>query len=167
MRTQVRSRLLLALVIALTAFVAPAAKTLDLHEYWDRNCAGCHGHAAAFARQFLTVRNDRLLGRHHVDNLEVFLGNHYIRRDLIGPVSEMLKAQVSTEPRFSKECGSCHENAATLARHSLVLRDGLLVSRADGRPTAEFLSRHARIKQPDVAFYVDVLTRVVKEVGAQ
>lgn len=168
MKSRRRRRVLyLALAIASTTVLAPRANTLDLHDYWDRNCASCHGHAAAFARQFLAVKDGKLLGRHHVDNLEVFLANHYIRRDLVKPVSEMLAAQVSTEPRFRKECGRCHENAAALARQSLTFRDGVLVSRADGRPTAEFLSGHARIKSADIPFFVEVLTRVTKEVGAQ
>jgi hypothetical protein len=167
MKLDDRSVLRLALAIALTAIPGPSAHGLDLHDYWDKNCANCHGHAAAFARQFLAVKNGKLLGRHHVDNLEVFLLNHYLRRDLIEPVSQMLKAQVSTEPRFRKECGGCHENAATLARQSLTLHDGVLVSRSSGRPTAEFLSGHARIKQTDISFFVEVLMRVVKEVGAQ
>jgi hypothetical protein len=157
----------LALALALTAACAPSASALDLHAYWDKNCASCHGHAADFARRFLTVKEGKLQGRHHVENLDVFLANHYLDRDLIAPATEMLKAQVSTQPRFRTECGRCHENAAALARDSLALRDGILVSRNSGRPTAEFLAGHARIKPADVPFFVDVLSRVVKEIGAQ
>lgn len=161
-----------ALIAASILIVAMAARTqtavaLDLHEYWDKNCGSCHGHAAAFARRFLTVKNGRLRGRHHVDNLEIFLANHYLPRDLLTPVTRMLAAQVSSQPRFRNECGRCHANAAALARETLAFRDGVLVSRASGRPTAEFLAGHARIKSADVPFYVDVLTRVAKEVGAQ
>jgi hypothetical protein len=43
----------------------------------------------------------------------------------------------------------------------------VLVSRKDGRPTAEFLSGHARMKPTDVPFFVEVLTRVLKEIGTQ
>jgi hypothetical protein len=146
------------LAFALASAAAGEVAEVDLHGYWDKNCANCHGHAAAFARRFLTVKDDRLQGRHHVDNLKVFLGNHYLRRDLITPVTEMLKAQVTTAPRFRDECGRCHGTAAALARESLTLRDGVLVSRKNGRPTAEFLSGHARIKPADVPFFLDVLT---------
>jgi hypothetical protein len=97
----------------------------------------------------------------------VFLGNHYLNRDLIEPVSEMLKAQVTTVPRFRSECGRCHESAAALARESLALRDGVLVSRTSGLPITDFLSGHAGIKPADVPFFVEVLTRVAKEIGAQ
>jgi hypothetical protein len=140
-------KLPLVVMVVLAAVGAGNAAAVDLHEYWDRNCASCHGHAAAFARRFLTVKDGNL------------------QRDLIGPVTAMLAAQVMAEPRFRNECGRCHENAVTLARQSLSLRDGVLVNRASGLPTAEFLSHHARIKPADVPVFVDVLTRVTNEVG--
>lgn len=158
-------RLLLIVAIAFTAAGAGKAAEVDLHGYWDGRCASCHGHAAAFARRFLTVKDGKLEGRHHVDDLETFLANHHLARDLIGPVTEMLAAQVTTEPRFRDECGRCHTSAAELARKSLSLRNGVLVSRAGGQPTAEFLAGHARIRPGDVPFFVDVLTRVVRETG--
>jgi hypothetical protein len=158
-------KLALVVVVVLAAAAAGNAAAIDLHEYWDRNCANCHGHAAAFARRFLTVKDGTLRGRHHFENLDLFLGNHYLARDLIAPITAMLAAQVTTEPRFRNECGRCHTSAAALARESLSLRDGVLVSRASGLPIAEFLSGHARIKPADVPVFVDVLTRVMKEVG--
>ncbi len=162
-----KMKLSLIVVVALTAVGAGNAAAVDLHEYWDKNCASCHGHAAIFARRFLTVKDGNLQGRHHVDDLAVFLGNHYLARDLIAPISAMLAAQVTAEPRFRDECGRCHASAAALARKSLSLRDGVLVSRASGLPTAEFLSGHARIKPADVPVFVDVLTRVTNEVGGK
>jgi hypothetical protein len=161
-------QVLARVAVMVVAMAYPSyAEALDLHDYWDKNCGSCHGHAGAFARRFLSVKDGKLQGRHHVDNLEVFLANHYLPRDLIAPVSNMLIAQATSEPRFQKECGRCHQSAAAMARESLALRAGVLVSRASGRPTAEFLSGHARIRPDDVSFYVDLLTRVTKEVGAQ
>lgn len=158
-------RWLLIVAIVLAAAGAGKAADVDLHAYWDGRCASCHGHAAAFARRFLTVSDGKLRGRHHVDDLETFLANHHLARDLVAPVTEMLAAQVTTEPRFHNECGRCHTSAAELARKSLVLRNGSLLSRSSSQPTAEFLAGHARIKPEDVPFFVDVLTRVVKETG--
>lgn len=154
----------MAATMAIAIAFGSAAAALDLHEYWDKNCGNCHGHSATFARTFLTEKDGKLQGRHHVDNLDVFLGNHYLDRDLVAPVIGMLLAQASSDPRFRNECGRCHENAATLARESLTLRDGKLVSRTTGRSTADFLSRHARIKPDDVPFFTEVLTRVTREV---
>lgn len=158
-------RLLLVIAVVLMAAGAGKAAGVDLHGYWDGRCASCHGHAADFARRFLKVTNGKLQGRHHVDDLQTFLANHHLSRDLVVPITEMLAAQVTTEPRFRNECGRCHTSAAELARKSLSLRGGMLVSRANGKPTAEFLAGHARIKPEDVPFFVDVLTRVVKETG--
>jgi len=158
-------RLLLVVMVMLMAAGAGKAAEVDLHAYWDGRCASCHGHAAAFARRFLTVTDGKLQGRHHVDDLETFLSNHHLSRDLVVPVTAMLAAQVTTEPRFRHECGRCHTSASELARKSLSLRGGALVSRASSRPTAEFLAGHARIKPEDVPFFVDVLTRLVRETG--
>ncbi len=158
-------RLLLVMAIVLTAAGAGKAAEVDLHGYWDGRCASCHGHAATFARRFLKVTDGKLQGRHHVDDLETFLSNHHLSPDLIAPVTAMLAAQVTTEPRFRNECGRCHTSAAELARKSLSLRNGVLVSRASSRPAAEFLTSHARIEPEDVPFFVEVLTRVVRETG--
>jgi len=141
------------------------ARAVDLHALWDQRCANCHGHAGEFARRFLGQRDGKLQGRHHVDDLAVFLRNHYLPADLIEPVSAMLLAQVTTEPRYRSQCGRCHENAAALARATLTLRDGVLVSRKSGRPIAELLNGHARLPAADVPFFVEVLTRVTREVG--
>lgn len=157
------SPLFVGMAVALSISVTNAL-ALDLHDYWDRHCAECHGHSGQFARRFLTAEDGKLQGRHYVENLAVFLRRHYLDVDLVEPISAMLLAQVSSEPRFQRECGRCHETAASLARETLTLRDGVLISRATGHPASAFLSNHARIKPEDVSFFVDVLTRVTREV---
>jgi hypothetical protein len=151
--------------IALALSFAKPASALDLHAYWDGRCNDCHGHAGEFARRFLTVQDGKLQGRHHVDNLAQFLSNHYLAEDLVEPVSKMLAAQVASQPRFKEQCGRCHENGAALARESLMMKDGVLVSRQTGRPIATFLRSHARTRVEDVPFFVDVLARVLAETG--
>ena len=51
-----------SIMIAATVMAArvQTAVARDLHEYWDRNCGNCHGHAASFARRFLTVKDGKL-----------------------------------------------------------------------------------------------------------
>jgi hypothetical protein len=156
--------LILAALFAPLIMLQSAARAIDLHAYWDDHCGSCHGHAAAFARNFLAVKDRRLQGRHHVNDLARFLANHYLPADMVAPVTAMLIAQVTTKPRFKARCGRCHETAAALARRSLTLRDGVLVSRATGKPTAEFLNGHARLSAAEVPFFADVLTRVTREV---
>ena len=93
-----------------------------------------------------------------------FLQNHHLPSDLVVPVHDMLLAQASTEPRFKDRCGGCHETAAGLARDSLVVQDGVLYGKETGRPVAEFLKRHGRVRPDEIPFLVDLLTRVEREV---
>ncbi len=149
------------------AATAAAAAAPDLHEHWDTRCKPCHGDAAVFARSTLSVdAQGRLLGRHHGDQLDTFLRQHYLGDDLVPPVMAMLKAQVVTTPVFKQKCAGCHESAAALARKSLVLRDGVLTGRSSGRPVAEFLRNHGGLAGAEVEPMVRTLERVLKEVGA-
>jgi hypothetical protein len=159
-----RIGLILAMLLVLITPLQSSARTIDLHAYWDDRCAECHGHSAAFARRFLTVKDGRLQGRHHVHDLQRFLMNHYLPPDMVAPVTAMLMAQVTTEPRFEKQCGRCHDTAAALARKALTLRDGVLINRATGKPTAEFLKGHQGLSAAEVPFFVGVLMRVTREV---
>lgn len=162
-------RTLTALALAATLLgAAGAGAATDLHRFWDQTCGDCHGHAADWARKFLTVASDGTLqGRHHKDDLLRFLGNHHVPQDLVVPVYEMLRAQAQTDPRFRTMCGRCHEGAADLARQSLELRDGVLVGRESGRPVADLLPGHAmlRLSPEDTTFFIDLLTRVRLEVA--
>ena len=84
----------LAATIILTAIPAAAATdTVDLHSFWDQRCAGCHGHAAQFARKFLSIENGQLVGRHHRDDLMLFLQNHGVPAARVNPIYDMLLAE--------------------------------------------------------------------------
>jgi hypothetical protein len=49
-------------------------------------------------------------------------------------------------------------------RNTLVLRDGVLYSRASGRPVRGFLEHHMSLEPNDVDFFINVLARVAHEV---
>lgn len=140
--------------------------TTDLHHFWDQTCGDCHRHAGDFARKALTVKDGKLQGSHHKDNLLVFLEHHYLPQDLVQPMYDMLLAQAETAPEFKQRCGRCHETAAELARESLEQRDGVLMGRESGRPVADFLPRHAKLRltAEETDFFVRLLTRVEREV---
>ncbi len=159
-----RIGLILAVSLVLITLLQSSARAIDLHAYWDDRCADCHGHSAAFARKFLTAKDGRLQGHDHVHDLQRFLMNHYLPPDMVAPVTAMLMAQVTTEPQFKERCGRCHETAAALARKALTLRDGVLIDRTTGKPTAEFLNGHQGVSAAEVPFFVGVLTRVTREV---
>jgi len=162
MRSGLLKAVVLVGVLLLTA--RAGATGIDLHWMWDNRCAECHGHSAEFARKFLQVKNDRLQGRHHVENFRLFLRNHYVSTDEADAVYEMLLAQVRTEPRFKGECGNCHGQASTFVRRSMLLQNGVLISRELKQPISRFMDDHRGLQADDVEFFVNLLTRVAGEV---
>lgn len=156
-------RVLFALIVAMLVFAAPA-RGFDLHRFWDLTCGSCHGHSAEFARRFLSVKDGRLQGRHHVDDLRTFLGNHYLPPGLVEPVYNMLLSQRETGPLFRAKCAGCHKTAAELVRESIELRGGVLTGRETQRPVAEYLQRHGKLTPSEQAAMVAVLARIESEV---
>lgn len=159
-------RKLLSLAILLSCLVSGRAATpdRDLHAYWDQRCQSCHGHAGEFARRTLTVEDGRLMGRHHRQDLDRFLHQHYLADDLVAPVKAMLMAQLSAAPLFAQKCAGCHGSAADFARKSLVLKEGVLVG-ASGRPVARTLASHGELTPEEVTLVVQSLGRVRAEVA--
>ena len=141
-----------------------SASGLDLHAFWDDHCLSCHGHSGQFSRKFLTVSNDQLQGKHHVDDLRLFLSNHYLTDHTVDPIINMLLAQASSEPRFNEECSSCHQSAAEFVRESLMFRDGELYGRSSDMPIRDFLNSHRKLQPRDVDYFIQQLIRIAQEV---
>jgi mono/diheme cytochrome c family protein len=162
-------QLALVLLPGLASTVAAAAETAaggpDLHRYWDDRCQGCHGDSADFARRTLSVAGGRLQGRHHVDELPRFLGQHYLAAPLVQPVLAMLQAQVQAMPLYRQHCRRCHDSAAQLARDALALREGRLVVRTRGEPVDALLARHGGLDRVQALELEATLARVAREVG--
>lgn len=152
-------------ILGLTAAMAGAQST-DLHAMWDGRCQSCHGHAGSFARSTLSVAQGRLQGKHHRDDLEQFLRQHYLADSLVLPTMAMLAAQAAADPTYAAKCAGCHQSAAEFARQSLMMRDGKLVGRASGVPVADYLSRHGKLSAAERPQMVNTLTRVYREVGS-
>ena len=142
-----------------------ATEQVDLHALWDDRCAECHGHSADFARRFLHISDGRLQGRHHVDNLQLFISRHYSTPAQAAAIYAMLQAQVATPPLFRQHCSRCHDSAASLVRSTAILRDGVLLSRRSGQPMHQFLSSHRKLSVQEIDFYDRLLTRVATETG--
>jgi bacterioferritin-associated ferredoxin len=154
----------LALLLSLTLPIGAQSAGLDLHWFWDQRCGDCHGHAGEFARAHLSIREARLVGRHHTDDLKLFLANHGVPANEVDAVYAMLSAQAGATPAFQSRCGRCHDNAAAFARDALVLKDGVLFGRHVDRPVAEFLPGHAGVTAAQAPEYVELLLRVEQEV---
>jgi hypothetical protein len=75
-----------------------------------------------------------------------------------------LLAQVRTEPRFKLECGNCHGQASTFVRSTMLLQNGVLISRESKQPIRRFMDDHRGLPADDVEFFVNLLTRVADEV---
>ena len=160
------NRLIVPMIFLMFAAITPArAQPRDLHDYWDARCQSCHGHSAAFARRTLRVEQGRLIGKHHRDDLQLFLKNHYLTDELVEPVTAMLVAQATAAPLFQARCAGCHGNAADFARKSLLLQDGVVTGKASGRPVDEYLRKHGGLAPEDIEPMVETLTRVLGEVG--
>jgi len=143
------------------------AAATDLHWLWDDRCAECHGHSAEFARKYLTADKNQLQGRHHVQDLQLFLGNHYTPQRDVDAVYDMLLAQVKTAPRYRDECSTCHGGAAAFIRVAIALHEGTLLSRATNRPIVEFMQSHRGLGPDDIEFFVELLNRVAAEVNRE
>jgi hypothetical protein len=83
------------------------------------------------------------------------------------PAREQGKSETAERrPRrfYQEKCRSCHQNAAELARSSLVASGGTVLGRQSGRPLADFLPKHARLTADELSVLVESLTRVYREV---
>jgi hypothetical protein len=156
------------LLVVLGLLVAGThAESRDLHRWWDLNCGdSCHGHAATFARRTLRAVDGQLIGVHPDRKLRDFLGKHGVPPEDIGAIYEMLLAQVETREVFKPRCGGCHGTAAAFVRQSIIVRDGDLYARGAAKPVRAFLPGHAGIREDEIPFFVDLLTRVKRETGA-
>jgi hypothetical protein len=163
-----RVKLLVGLLLLTAGFVMPVSADtgIDLHWLWDDRCASCHGHSSEFANKFLSVSADaQLQGRHHVDDLHLFLQNHYLTGQLVDDVSAMLVAQLSRSKRFNKECAICHKNAASLVREKLQFQNSVLEIKKTVKSVKTFMKKHRHLTDEDIEVYTALLYRVAKEVN--
>jgi len=149
----------------LMLFTSFSTADTDLHWLWDNRCAECHGHSAEFSRTFLRVTDGQLQGSHHTRDLKLFMRNHYAPDREVDDIYAMLLAQATTAPRFKNECSNCHDSASQFVRNSIVLQHGELVGRESGVSVNQFMQTHRRLKQDDVEFFMNLLTRVAGEIS--
>jgi len=159
--------LIAGLVFVTVSFQMPvtADTGIDLHWLWDDRCFSCHGHSSEFANKFLSLSDGKLQGRHHVDDLPLFLHNHYLTGKLVDGVRAMLSAQLSHPPRYKKECSICHKAASRFVREKLQFQNATLKIEKTGESVKTFLGKHRRLNDEDIEFYAELLNRVAKEVN--
>ena len=79
-------------------------------------------------------------------------------------IYEMLLAQASTSARFKNECSRCHGNTAQFVRNSMVFQKEELMSLKFEYPVRRFIEHHQRLKSNDIEFFMNLFTRVAREV---
>ena len=151
---------LLACIAALLLAAYTGALAREPEASWDNLCEECHGDADEFARKYLWHIDGQLQGRHHVDNLALFLDNHYIPEHEVEAVSDMLAGFANTMEPFERNCGGCHGEAAQFVEQSIWVGKKEMTAMGSGMEVAEFLQTHQGIPAEDIPYYVRLFRRV-------
>lgn len=151
--------ILCALILA-----AGPAGAIDLSDFWNSRCKECHGDAAAFARSRLKAEGGVLASRHSKRDVLRFLGQHEMGPTHAEGIYAMLLAQVASQPVFEERCAGCHKTATEFARTSLVIKDGKLIGRSNGREVSSFLVRHGGLRPDEIPGVMESLTRASGEI---
>ena len=117
-----------------------------------------------FRGERCACRMERLVGKHHEQDLDLFLRHHYLTADLVVPVKRMLAAQAVTSPLLAERRSGCHATAAEFAWKSLTLSN-VLVGRHSGRVVADYLKSHGGLAPAQIRSWSSQLKRVLLEVG--
>jgi len=95
--------------------------------------------------------------------LRIFLSNHHLSR--IGRAgSRQAARRGAISSGFQAQDRRRLQAAAELARKSLTSRDGVLVGRKSGRQMSKYLTSHTGLTPVGVRFFLNVLTRITRDV---
>jgi hypothetical protein len=162
-----RTALSLSLALLLLFCVHTGASARDAYASWDNRCEECHGDADAFASKYLWVVGGKLQGRHHVDDLQLFMHNHYIPAHEVEKITEMLQAQANNMDRYVDECSSCHNGAEEFVRTSINTWGDEPSGVESGIPISEYLQSHQGLTKPGAEFFTGLIARVVSQIPRQ
>ncbi len=153
---------ILKLIISLVFLLLMSLKA-DAREavaIWDSRCEECHGDNARFARKYLWNIDGELQGQHHINNLSLFMRQHYIPKHEIETIRNMLLNEANSPLRFGAECSSCHGDVARLVEKSIWVRGNEITGLESGKDIKEFLPDHRELSAEDVSFYLKLFARV-------
>jgi hypothetical protein len=139
-----------SLVILLLALIPIEAGSRDAQAIWDSRCEECHGDPTRFASKYLWNIGGQLQGQHHIDNLSLFMGNHYIPDHEIEIIRDMLLAMANSPLRFKAECGGCHGDAKEFVEKSIWVRGSGITGLESGMDVSEFLPTHQNLGPEDI-----------------
>ena len=154
--------LALNLTVLLLAMLPAGETTAAARAAWDNRCEECHGDPDEFAGKYLWIIEGQLQGRHHVEDLRLFLSNHYSPEHLLEPTLEMLSEKASTLKRFGDECSECHGSAESFVRKSIVTQGRELLGVMSSTAVGEYLQTHRELSKDDAEFFTRLLQRVAR-----
>jgi len=150
--------MIIAGILLLVANPAPA-DPVKASAAWNSRCEECHGEADKFAHKYLWAIDGKLQGRHHVYDLRLFLGNHFLPDHLIDKLSAMLMKYANTPQRFTDECSGCHGKVEDFASKSVAFKWGKVRGVKSGTAVSEFLPGHEGLNAEDADFFARLLER--------
>jgi hypothetical protein len=149
-----------SIAILMLLLVTVEAGARDARAIWEDRCEECHGDSVKFANKYLWDIEGQLQGQHHIDNLSLFMRNHYIPDHAVEKIRNMLLAQANSPIRFKAECGDCHGEITEFVEKSLWVRGSEITGLESGLDIGEFLPTHLELQPEDVAFYRKLFARV-------
>ena len=149
-----------SIAILLLVLIPIEAGARDALAIWDSRCEECHGDPVVFAGKYLWDINGQLQGQHHIDNLSLFMGNHYIPDHEIEPIGNLLLSLANSPVRFKNECSNCHGEVKDFIDNSLWVSRGGVTGMETGMDVSEFLPTHQDLQPEDVSFYRKLFARI-------
>lgn len=149
-----------SIAVLLLVLVPIEAGSRNALAIWDNRCEECHGDPAKFANKYLWNIEGQLQGQHHIDDLSLFMRNHYIPDHEIETIRNLLLAQANSPVRFKTECGACHGDAKEFVDKSIWVRGSGITGLESGMEVSEFLSTHRELLPEDIAFYEKLFARI-------
>lgn len=150
----------LSICVLLLALIPVEAGARDALAIWDSRCEECHGDPTEFAGKYLWDIGGQLQGQHHIDNLDLFMGNHYIPDHEIEIINNMLLSMANSPVRFESECGDCHGDAREFVEKSIWVRGNGITGMKTGVDVDEFLPTHQDLQPEDIVFYRKLFARI-------
>jgi len=149
-----------SIAVLLLVLIPLEAGSRDAKAIWDDRCEECHGDSSKFATKYLWDIDGQLQGQHHIDDLNLFMRNHYIPRHETEAIRDLLLSQANSPTRFKIECGDCHGGTKAFVEKSIWVRGNEITGLESGKNIAVFLPTHRQLQPEAVAFYIKLFARV-------
>lgn len=135
------------------------AGTVDGRAVWDNKCEECHGDPVRFSKKYLWNIDGLLQGQHHVEDLELYLRQHYVPAYAFESIQNLLMRSANSPLRFNSECSHCHGEITGFVKESIWVRGNSVTGLESGDDLRVFLPGHEGLQSVDVNFYLKLFAR--------